>query len=235
MRRHRCDDHVKAAQDPVKPGQDVQSGSSTSAVCAPMLRRLGTAPARCPASPSRSGAGRSPKKWSPSTPSRPTAPTDHPAPTCVAGPRSACLARHRPPIRSPRRSDGEMLTPTRDIAVASSALTDASRSLRSVAGFAAAQTFTSEAAETRSVRSWRACSLWLHTSRRSAATGVPRTTRPSSWREANDTAARIGGWRAYVREAQQPDPAASAPAATPAQLATIAMPMPQGHGGHKMP
>lgn len=57
------------------------------------------------------------------------------------------------------------------------------------------------------------------------------------WREANDTAARIGGWRVYAREAQQPDPAASAPAATPAQPATKAMPMPmpQGHGGHKMP
>lgn len=55
------------------------------------------------------------------------------------------------------------------------------------------------------------------------------------WREANDTAARIGGWRAYARDAQQPDPAASAPAATPAQPATKAMPMPQGHGGHKMP
>lgn len=56
------------------------------------------------------------------------------------------------------------------------------------------------------------------------------------WREANDTAARIGGWRAYAREAQQPDPAASAPAATPAAKPDPkAMPMPQGHGGHKMP
>lgn len=32
------------------------------------------------------------------------------------------------------------------------------------------------------------------------------------WREANETAARIGGWRAYAREAQ-----------------------PQGHDGHKKP
>lgn len=55
------------------------------------------------------------------------------------------------------------------------------------------------------------------------------------WREANDTAARIGGWRAYAREAQLPDPAASATAATPAQPDAKAMPMPQGHGGHKMP
>jgi hypothetical protein len=31
------------------------------------------------------------------------------------------------------------------------------------------------------------------------------------WREANDTAARIGGWRTYAREAQQPDPARRRP------------------------
>lgn len=35
---------------------------------------------------------------------------------------------------------------------------------------------------------------------------------PIAWREANDTAARIGGWRAYAREAQQPEAAASAAA-----------------------
>lgn len=41
--------------------------------------------------------------------------------------------------------------------------------------------------------------------------------KPLSWREANDTVARIGGWRAYTREARQPEPApaaASAPAAS---------------------
>jgi hypothetical protein len=31
------------------------------------------------------------------------------------------------------------------------------------------------------------------------------------WKEANDTVKRIGGWRAYAREAQAPEPAASAP------------------------
>ena len=42
------------------------------------------------------------------------------------------------------------------------------------------------------------------------------------WQEANDTVKRIGGWRAYAREAQPPEAAASAPAArTPAS------------GGHK--
>ena len=54
-----------------------------------------------------------------------------------------------------------------------------------------------------------------------------------SWREANDTVNRIGGWRAYAREARQldapatnnapPKPATPAPASAPA-----------GHGGHKM-
>lgn len=55
------------------------------------------------------------------------------------------------------------------------------------------------------------------------------------WRESNDAAARIGGWRTYAREAQQPDPAPSAPAAAPAKTDPKAMPMPQGHGGHTMP
>jgi hypothetical protein len=59
------------------------------------------------------------------------------------------------------------------------------------------------------------------------------------WRESNDTAARIGGWRVYARESQQPEPAPSAPAASPTAPAAKpdpnAMPVPQGHGGHKMP
>lgn len=33
------------------------------------------------------------------------------------------------------------------------------------------------------------------------------------WRQANDQAAAIGGWRAYAREAQPPQPAASGAAA----------------------
>jgi hypothetical protein len=46
--------------------------------------------------------------------------------------------------------------------------------------------------------------------------GTPRRAaddRPTSWREANDTAARIGGWRTYLRLAQTPEGAASTPAA----------------------
>ena len=68
-----------------------------------------------------------------------------------------------------------------------------------------------------------------------------------SWRDANDTVSRIGGWRVYAREAQQPDaaaaaaPSASAPAAPPARPAAapksdaMVKPMPAGHGDHKMP
>ena len=35
---------------------------------------------------------------------------------------------------------------------------------------------------------------------------------PTAWRDANDTVERIGGWRAYAREAAASAPAASAPA-----------------------
>jgi hypothetical protein len=38
---------------------------------------------------------------------------------------------------------------------------------------------------------------------------------PIPWRQANDAVARIGGWRAYAREAQSPEPAASAPRRQP--------------------
>jgi hypothetical protein len=55
--------------------------------------------------------------------------------------------------------------------------------------------------------------------------------RPVPWKEANEAVNRIGGWRAYAREAQTPDPAASAPGArAPAPPASGPAP---GHGGHK--
>jgi hypothetical protein len=47
----------------------------------------------------------------------------------------------------------------------------------------------------------------------------PADAKPPSWREANDTVTRIGGWRAYARESL-PGAAASAPA---------------GHAGHRAP
>ncbi len=59
------------------------------------------------------------------------------------------------------------------------------------------------------------------------------------WREANDAVGRIGGWRAYAREASEPEMPASA--AQPASAAPTSLsgasaptrPMPAGHGGHK--
>lgn len=66
--------------------------------------------------------------------------------------------------------------------------------------------------------------------------------KPLAWREANDAVARIGGWRVYAREAQQPDPAPAekpavpghAPAQTPAIApAPAAKPVPQGQSLHK--
>ena len=65
-----------------------------------------------------------------------------------------------------------------------------------------------------------------------------------SWRDANDTVTRIGGWRAYARDAAQPaSPAASmsagsasAPGMKPAEPAQ-AVPVPGAkdpHAGHKM-
>lgn len=54
-----------------------------------------------------------------------------------------------------------------------------------------------------------------------------------SWREANDTVNRIGGWRAYAREARQPEaPATNSVPPKPASPAPASAPA--GHGGHKM-
>ena len=58
-----------------------------------------------------------------------------------------------------------------------------------------------------------------------------------AWKRANDNVARIGGWRAYAREASAPEPAPPAnadgarpapPAAAPAAPAAPS----GGHGGH---
>jgi len=55
--------------------------------------------------------------------------------------------------------------------------------------------------------------------------------KPVSWKEANEAVTRIGGWRAYAREAQQPEPAVSAPASRGAPAADpVTAP---AHGGHK--
>lgn len=60
------------------------------------------------------------------------------------------------------------------------------------------------------------------------------------WKEANETVNRIGGWRAYAREAQQPDHAASAsgtgrstaPTSAPATASTPPSGAASGSGGH---
>lgn len=63
---------------------------------------------------------------------------------------------------------------------------------------------------------------------------------PLGWREANDVVGRIGGWRAYAREASAAQ-AAEAPALTvapvpgqPAPAPAPAPAQPAGHGGHSM-
>lgn len=48
-----------------------------------------------------------------------------------------------------------------------------------------------------------------------------------AWKEANDTAGRIGGWRVYAREAQQ--------AATPDAAAPKAAAQPAPQAGHTKP
>jgi hypothetical protein len=68
----------------------------------------------------------------------------------------------------------------------------------------------------------------------------PMPEEPPSWRQANDTVTRIGGWRAYAREAQQNDaPAATAPTSiiSPPSLQhkERGKPMHHGHGAHKTP
>jgi hypothetical protein len=62
-----------------------------------------------------------------------------------------------------------------------------------------------------------------------------------SWREANDTVGRIGGWRAYARESAAPAAPGSAapPAAVGAPSRPASVPAPAkpaaaaGHGGHQ--
>lgn len=56
-----------------------------------------------------------------------------------------------------------------------------------------------------------------------------------SWREANDTTARIGGWRAYAREAQQPDAAGPALPAGESRQAERPRPGGTAPGGGKAP
>ena len=56
----------------------------------------------------------------------------------------------------------------------------------------------------------------------------PSAEDPPSWRQANDTVTRMGGWRAYAREAQQTAP-------PPPTAPETAKPMHHGHRGHHTP
>lgn len=49
-----------------------------------------------------------------------------------------------------------------------------------------------------------------------------------SWRDANDTVTRVGGWREYLKEAQRPD---ATPQPTPSPVPAPAA-SPQSHPGH---
>ncbi|MDP3083363.1 MAG: hypothetical protein Q8N44_06690 [Rubrivivax sp.] len=58
-------------------------------------------------------------------------------------------------------------------------------------------------------------------------------TRLLPWREANDAVQRIGGWRAYAREAAAPEPAASAAPASVRSTPVRPAPAPAAPAGHK--
>ena len=62
-----------------------------------------------------------------------------------------------------------------------------------------------------------------------------RDEKTGSWLSANETVERIGGWRAYAKEAQPPDAAAPAMPAMPAKPSKPAAPAQSdphaGHGG----
>jgi len=73
---------------------------------------------------------------------------------------------------------------------------------------------------------------------RSSLTGyrVLSDDQPRSWKETNDNVGRIGGWRAYAKEGQAPEPAGdSAPHSSEKPVpAEGAKPIRDGHGGHRM-
>ncbi len=87
---------------------------------------------------------------------------------------------------------------------------------------------------------------WVYRSPFDAARGVGSGADagggPLSWAEANHQVRTIGGWRAYAREAQAPEPAGSAPGASdrtetmpmaaPSMPTTPKKPAMQGHPHH---
>jgi hypothetical protein len=54
-----------------------------------------------------------------------------------------------------------------------------------------------------------------------------------SWREANDTVARIGGWRAYLKESQTPEGVLPTPTVPSPKVGAPTTPVtPNPHAGH---
>lgn len=77
--------------------------------------------------------------------------------------------------------------------------------------------------------------LLAHESAFARYRGLTDTEATRPWKETNEHVGRIGGWRVYAREAQQPASASSAtPPAAPLKPAE-SMPMPHGQGSHQMP
>ena len=88
--------------------------------------------------------------------------------------------------------------------------------LAATAAAAGAQTTAPPAHATDPANAQAAVPRAMHSS---AFAGYRRHAEPApiAWKEANDNVARIGGWRAYAREAAEPS---APPASTPARRTT---------------
>jgi hypothetical protein len=59
-----------------------------------------------------------------------------------------------------------------------------------------------------------------------------REEKVGSWREANDTVTRVGGWREYLKEAQRPDPTGATMPDPTSIPAPVSGSKPDPHAGH---
>ena len=53
-----------------------------------------------------------------------------------------------------------------------------------------------------------------------------------SWKELNDTTARVGGWRVYAKQAREPDPNDAKPIATEKEIPTSDKAKSMDHSSH---
>lgn len=53
-----------------------------------------------------------------------------------------------------------------------------------------------------------------------------------SWKELNDTTARVGGWRVYAKQAKEPDPTDAKPIAKEKETPTSDKAKPMDHSSH---